>query len=84
MAMSGGMDMQSGSSSGSYRGGTGGMGGQSTQAALVEIRQRTGMEPVLTVRRFDFVIQFAWVETPPSQRKLKNEGGALIGADTSK
>ena len=26
-------------------------------------------EPVLTVRRFDFVIQFAWAETPPSVRQ---------------
>jgi hypothetical protein len=36
-------------------------------------RERNVREPVLTVRRFDFVIQFAWEETPPSQRKLHAE-----------
>jgi len=35
--------------------------------------QRGCKEPVLTVRRFDFVIQFAWEETPPSVRKQRAE-----------
>ena len=42
-------------------------------------RSRGEREPVITVRRFDFVIQFAWEETPPSQRKLKEESAS---ADT--
>jgi len=33
-------------------------------------------DAILTVRRFDFVIQFAWKETPPSQRKLNEEESA--------
>ena len=36
-------------------------------------RQRRVTEPVLTVRRFEFVIQFAWKETPPTQRRLNAE-----------
>jgi len=86
MAMSGGMDMSSSSSS-SSRGtstmGGMGMGGQSNQAMLMQIRQQTGVEPVLTVRRFDFVIQFAWEETPPSKRKMKREGGPTASADVN-
>ena len=85
--MGGGMDMQSSSTRGSISGGM----GQSMQMPLEEIQRRTQMEPVLTVRRFDFVIQFAWEETPPSKRKLKDEGGAAAktgtttsGATTSK
>jgi type IV pilus assembly protein PilM len=48
-------------------------------------QQRGIREPILTVRRFNFVIQFAWEETPPSQRKLKTEGAATgtTGTTTS-
>jgi len=43
------------------------------QMSLTQYAQRNNMEPVLTVRKFNFVVQFAWVETPPSQRKLQEE-----------
>ena len=36
-------------------------------------RSKGVQEPLLTVRRFDFVIQFAWEETPPSVRKQNAE-----------
>ncbi|MDR0327686.1 MAG: pilus assembly protein PilM [Planctomycetaceae bacterium] len=59
-------------------GGTGTMGGtgfaqQGTTPLNYYAQQMGVMEPVITVRRFDFVIQFAWEETPPSQRKQKEE-----------
>ncbi|MDR0704245.1 MAG: pilus assembly protein PilM [Planctomycetaceae bacterium] len=34
----------------------------------------------IKLRRFDFVIQFAWVETPPSIREKKREGGRLAAS----
>jgi len=37
--------------------------------------QRGVQEPILTVRRFNFVIQFAWEETPPSQRVSAESNG---------
>jgi len=51
------------------RGGT--VGAQSSQQRTLKqyAAQRGVREPVLTVRRFDFVIQFAWEETPPSVRR---------------
>jgi len=57
-------------------------GGQTgpQQRLLSRYAQSRGVrEPILTVRRFDFVIQFAWQETPPSERK-KN---AAANAETS-
>jgi len=54
---------------------------------LSRYAMQRGIDPrnaVLTVRRFDFVIQFAWEETPPSQRKLKEEGADTeTGSGTS-
>jgi hypothetical protein len=44
------------------------------QRTLQQYAQSRGVNtPILNVRRFDFQIQFAWEETPPSQRKLKEE-----------
>jgi type IV pilus assembly protein PilM len=37
-------------------------------------------EPILTVRRFDFVIQFAWEETPPSVRRQNVETAGTTAA----
>ena len=79
----GSMGMDSSSGYGSSRGASGMGVGPQAQTTLQEIARLTGMKPVLTVRRFDFVIQFAWEETPPSQRKLNEEGGTRIGAATS-
>ena len=42
-------------------------------------RSRGVQEPILKVQRFDFVIQFAWKETPPGQRKLKEESTETSG-----
>ena len=39
------------------------------QRMLSQYARERGEQPILTVRRFDFVIQFAWEETPPSVRK---------------
>jgi hypothetical protein len=47
----------------------------SPPGAFEQYARQRGMQPYLTVRRFDFVIQFAWQETPPSQRRIKAEGG---------
>jgi hypothetical protein len=52
----------------------GGQGGPQ-QTTLRQLAQRLNIrEPVITVRRFDFVIQFVWEETPPSVRKTNAEG----------
>ena len=65
------------SARGNTRGGTPSQGPQ--QITLRQYaRQRGILEPALTVRRFDFVIQFAWVETPPSQRKQNAEGTGIM------
>ena len=51
------------------RPGSSGAGGAQPQGmTLSDFARSKNMEPVITVRRFDFVIQFAWEETPPSQR----------------
>jgi type IV pilus assembly protein PilM len=56
------------------RPGAAGQAQQPQQRLLSEYaRQRGVREPILTVRRFDFVIQFAWEETPPSQRQSTEE-----------
>ncbi|MDR3232311.1 MAG: pilus assembly protein PilM [Planctomycetaceae bacterium] len=45
--------------------------------SLEAIAKKMGIqENVLTLRRFDFVIQFAWMETPPSVRTKKKENEA--------
>ena len=50
-------------------------GGQPGGAnAFVLYANQQKMQPFLTVRRFDFVIQFLWEVTPPSERKAKAEG----------
>jgi hypothetical protein len=52
---------------------TGGAAGPS-QVTLRQFAMSRGVrDPVLTVRRFDFVIQFAWEVTPPSVRKQNAE-----------
>lgn len=68
-------------------GGRGGAGmAMPMQRTLRQIASQRGVqEPVLTVRRFDFVIQFAWIETPPSARKQKEDAanaaaGGIEGA----
>ena len=51
-------------------GGVGGPGATASPPTLRQLARARGVsEPVLTVRRFDFVIQFAWEETPPSLRQ---------------
>jgi len=52
---------------------TGGAAGPA-QVTLRQFAMSRGVrDPVLTVRRFDFVIQFAWEVTPPSVRKQNAE-----------
>ena len=74
----GGSGMSSGRGSSLGSSGRGGAAGQTQQTVSLRqyARQRGVGEPLLTVRRFDFVIQFAWAETPPSQRKLNKEQSA--------
>ncbi|MCL2004860.1 MAG: type IV pilus assembly protein PilM [Planctomycetaceae bacterium] len=49
---------------------TGGGTGTGPRMLLSQLAMQRGVrEPVITVRRFDFVIQFAWEETLPTQRK---------------
>jgi len=58
-------------------------GGQGGMTLSQRARDR-GVPPqdiILTVRRFDFVIQFAWEETPPSQR-LREENGEYSTGST--
>ena len=57
-----------------------------TQTTLRQFASSRGIrEPVITLRRFDFVIQFAWQETPPSARKQNAEGSgtgaATVGSE---
>ena len=52
---------------------TGGAAGPAQVTLRQFAMQRGVREPVLTVRRFDFVIQFAWEVTPPSVRKQNAE-----------
>ena len=79
---SGRMGDSSGQATGrSSRGQGGGGGAQPTNAFMAYAAQR-GVRPFLTVRRFDFVIQFAWEITPPSVRKQNAEnaeGGLTEG-----
>ena len=71
----------SGSGLGSSRGSP--MGQTQQQISLSRYAQNRGVrEILLTVRRFDFVIQFSWVETPPSQRKLNREEKSAENAVT--
>jgi type IV pilus assembly protein PilM len=53
-----------------------GSGPVGSQRQLSQYAQSRGVAPkdiILAVRRFDFVIQFAWVETPPSKRIQEGE-----------
>ncbi|MDR3181536.1 MAG: hypothetical protein LBT89_01220, partial [Planctomycetaceae bacterium] len=55
---------------------------------LADHAKKLGVPERLSLRRFDFVIQFAWVETPPSVRDKKKENDGkkaeanVAGADT--
>ncbi|MBQ7109965.1 MAG: pilus assembly protein PilM [Thermoguttaceae bacterium] len=61
-AMGGGMG---GPSSGGASGGRGGMGGDSMNN---QIANALGSDKVLNLRRYDFTIQFVWIETKPTTR----------------
>ena len=74
--------------SGGVRGGfssdggrAGGMArGSGPQMLLSQFAAQRGVrEPVIMVRRFEFVIQFAWEETLPSQRREDASGGEENG-----
>ena len=65
------------------RSGTGATPAPAAQTLRNYARARGINEPVLTLRRFDFKIQFAWVETPPSVRKQKEDGGAPVANETT-
>jgi hypothetical protein len=60
--------MMGGGSMGTMGGTGAGMG-----TSLEVFARSRGVEPYITARRFDFVIQFAWEETPPSQRVQASE-----------
>ncbi|MDR0871824.1 MAG: pilus assembly protein PilM [Planctomycetaceae bacterium] len=62
-------------------------GGASGLEALKYIRKisgEIGESDKITLRRFDFVVQFAWVETPPSTREKKREDARLAALEKQK
>ncbi|MBQ5789671.1 MAG: pilus assembly protein PilM, partial [Thermoguttaceae bacterium] len=63
-AMGGSMGGPSGGSAGAS-GGRGGMGGDSMNN---QIANALGSDKVLNLRRYDFTIQFVWIETKPTTR----------------
>lgn len=64
-------------------GGGGGAGtkGKSTADYIKEISQKIDAKDKILLRRFDFVVQFAWVETPPSAREQKREEERLAAME---
>jgi type IV pilus assembly protein PilM len=54
----------------------------SPEAELQQVAKKMGLKPRVKLRRFDFIIQFAWVETPPSERAKKKAEEAAAGAAT--
>ncbi|MCL2710901.1 MAG: pilus assembly protein PilM [Planctomycetaceae bacterium] len=66
----------SGSSSMSSMGGGGTSQSNTPQGAFEQHARNRNMPAYITVRRFDFVIQFAWEVTPPSVRKQNAEQNA--------
>jgi type IV pilus assembly protein PilM len=89
--MSGGM--------GGMSGGMGGMGGMSGMSGMSggmgamnnQIASQLSPDKILQLNRFDFILQFVWMETPPSDRdarrraaeeaKLAEAGGTTADAD---
>jgi type IV pilus assembly protein PilM len=48
--------------------------------AVKKFARDLGVSEEITLRRFDFVIQFAWVETPPSVRAKKKDNANAASA----
>ncbi len=55
-------------------------GGAGDSKFLAEAAKRIGAQDKISLRRFDFVVQFGWVETPPSIREKRLQDAKLAEA----
>ena len=62
-----------------------GTGTQSIEERLEKIAKDIDAADKISLQRFEFVVQFAWVETPPSVREMKREEqkAAELGAEST-